>query len=320
MRSGLLRASLRLRPPYRLHQVYERLLGTEVELQVVADRREQAERAEAAALDELERLSTVLNRFDPHSELRRWLARPGERLWPSPELLDVLRQADRWRLLSGGAFHPGADALGALWQRAQEQGRLPEPERLAAQVGALADPPWTLHADGSVTLHASYPLGLNALAKGFIVDRMLEAARACGGVRAVLVNAGGDLRTSGGRGTEVLVSDPRTRHDNAPPLSRIRVRDAALATSGAAHRHWTVAGRRYAQVLDPRSGWPVEVLPGVSVIAPTCADADALATVLCVLRPDDGLALLDTLPGTAALLCPATGPPIPSRHWPYPVL
>ena len=32
--------------------------------------------------------------------------------------------------------------------------------------------PWTLHADGTATLHARYPLGLNALAKGWIVDRM----------------------------------------------------------------------------------------------------------------------------------------------------
>lgn len=320
MPSGLLRTALHLRPPYRLHQIYEQLLGTEVEVQVVADRRQQAERAEVAALEELERLSRILNRFDPHSELRRWLTRPGECVRLSPDLLSVLQQADRWRLLSSGAFHPGADALGALWQRAQEQDRLPEPEQLRAQVGALADPLWTFHSDSSVTLHATCPLGLNALAKGLIVDRMVEAARACGGVRAVLVNAGGDLRTSGGQGTEVLLSDPRTRYDNALPLTRVRVQDAALATSGAAHRHWTVAGRRYSQVLDPRSGWPVEGLPGVSVTAPTCVDADALATVLSVLHPNEGLALLDTLPGTAALLCPAVGPPIPSRHWPHSVL
>ncbi|MFC6667930.1 hypothetical protein ACFP9V_22880 [Deinococcus radiopugnans] len=64
--------------------MYERLLGTEVEIQVVARTRRQAEAAERAALDELERLSAVFNRFDPGSELSRWLARPGQQTPSAP--------------------------------------------------------------------------------------------------------------------------------------------------------------------------------------------------------------------------------------------
>jgi thiamine biosynthesis lipoprotein len=317
--SGLLSPLRRaLQPPYRLRSVYQRLLGTEVELQVVARTRRLAESAEGAALSELERLSAVLNRFDPHSGLSRWLTRPGERTPVGAELGEVLALADGWRVRTGGAFHPGADAVGALWTRAAGQDREPDPAQLAEVAGQLRAVPWTLHGDGTATLHAAYPLGLNALAKGFIVDRMAGAAHASPGVEAVLVNAGGDLRTLGGRGLNVAVADPFTARDDAPPLTRVHVRDAAVASSGGAHRGQMVGGVWRPHLLDPRSGWPVQDSSGVTVTAPDCATADALATALSVLGPGAGLELAEGTPGCAALIISRDGTRHSSRHWPHP--
>ncbi|WP_188903218.1 FAD:protein FMN transferase [Deinococcus aerophilus] len=317
--SGLLFPLLRaLQPPYRLRSVYQRLLGTEVELQIVARTRRLAESAEGTALSELERLSAVLNRFDPHSELSRWLTRPGECAPLSAELRAVLTLADGWRVRTGGAFHPGADALGGLWQRAANQGREPDAAERAEVAGQLRAAPWTLHGDGTATLHAAYPLGLSALAKGFIVDRMAGAAHASPGVEAVLVNAGGDLRTLGGRGLNVAVADPFTARDDAPPLTRVHVRDGALASSGGAHRGRMVGGVWRPHLLDPRDGRPVQDVSGVTVTAPDCATADALATALSVLGPGAGLGLAEDIPGCAALIVSRDGTRHSSRHWPHP--
>ena len=305
----------RLRPPYRLRSVYERLLGTEVEVQVVAGTRAQAEAAENAALDELERLTAVLNRFDPGSEFSRWLARPGERVRLSPELLAVLERAEYWQQVTGGAFHPGADALGALWQAAAARDEAPDPAALARQVAEMRAPLWTRHGDGSATVHARFPLGLNAFAKGFIVDQMTETAFATPGVRAVLVNAGGDLRTLGGDGLSVAVADPFTACDDAPPLTTVWVQNGALATSGGARRGYRVGETWHSHLLDPRTGQPVENVPGVTVTAPDCATADALATALSVLAPADGLRLADETPGCAALLVTRDGTQLQSMGW-----
>ncbi|WP_135227701.1 FAD:protein FMN transferase [Deinococcus fonticola] len=301
--------------PYRLHSVYERLLGTEVELQVVAGSRLEAEAAERAALGELERLTLVLNRFDERSELRQWLSCPGERVPLGADLRRVLQLADEWRQVSGGAFHPGADALGALWQQAEAEGRPPGARDLQLVTAQLEAEPWTLHDDGTGTLHTTLPLGLNALAKGFIVDRMAETAHAQAGVQAVLVNAGGDLRTLGGKGVNVTVANPFTARDDARPLGRVHVKDGALATSGRAHRGYRVGETWYSHVIDPRSGQPVQGVPGVSVKAPTCAAADALATVLSVLPLQEGLATVDRMAGAAALIVTADGEPHRSGHW-----
>lgn len=305
----------RLRPPYRLRSVYERLLGTEVEVQIVARGRAQAEAAERAALDELERLTRVLNRFDPQSEVSHWLARPGERVGLSRDLLTVLERADHWQRVTNGAFHPGADALGALWRAAAALGERPAPTELARQVAALRSPLWTLHGGGEATLHAPFPLGLNALAKGYVVDRAAEAAYQAPGVRAVLVNAGGDLRTLGGDGLRIAVADPFTARDDAPPLTSVRVRGGALATSGGAHRGYRIGEAWYSHLIDPRSGEPVAEVPGVTVTAPDCATADALATALSVLDVESGLALTDATPGAAALIVTRAGEWRTSARW-----
>ncbi|GGB50041.1 FAD:protein FMN transferase [Deinococcus soli (ex Cha et al. 2016)] len=305
-----------LRPPHRLRSTYERLLGTEVEVQVVARTAAQAEAAEQAALTEIDRLTRIFNRFDPGSELCRWQARPGDAHVPlSLELLHVLRLADHWRALSGGAFHPGADALGQLWQQAAATGQRPSPAALERQVSALRAAPWTLHADGSATLHAAGPLGLNALAKGYVVDRAALVASRCVGVRSVLINVGGDLRVTGPARVNVQVADPFTARDDAPPTARVQVRGGALATSGQAHRGFTLNGTHYSHVMDPRSGQPVQDVPGVTVTAPECVTADALATILSVLDVRAGLHLLAGLPECEALIVTADGQRHASPGW-----
>lgn len=306
----------RFRRPYRLQSVYERMLGTEVEFQIIADTRAQAEHAEQIALAELAELTRVLNRFDESSELRRWLGQTGERVALSPALREVLHLADQWRTVTGGAFHPGADALGALWKAASERGVLPTEVELAQVAAQLHAPPWTLHGDGTATLHATYPLGLNALAKGFIVDAMAEIAKAQPGVQIVLVNAGGDLRTIGGTGLKVAIANAFTPRDDAPPTAHVRVQNGALATSGSAHRGYRIGETWYSHVLDPRSGQPVQDVPGVTVIAPDCATADALATALSVLDLGAGLQLADQTPNAAALIVTRDGREHRSTRWP----
>ncbi|MFB9993070.1 FAD:protein FMN transferase [Deinococcus oregonensis] len=308
--------------PHRLHSVYERMLGTEVELQIVAGTVEQARQAEQAALAELERLTAIFNRFDPSSELRRWLARPHVPTQLSPELVRVLQAADHWRETSGGAFHPGADAMGALWKQAETEGRPPDPAALTELAAQLQTAPWTLQGNWA-TLHAAYPLGLNALAKGAVVDGAAEAAFGQEGVRRVLVNAGGDLRTlelPGLRqpGLNVEIADPTTARDDAPALARIWVSNGALATSGHAHRGYQVGETWYSHVLDPRNGQPIEAVQGVTVTAPNCLTADALATVLSVLPIAEGLALMDDTTGAAALIVAADGGQHGSSRWGQP--
>lgn len=136
-------------------------------------------------------------------------------------------------------------------------------------------------------------LDLSSVAKGYAVDKVAEFLRARG-VEAFLVEIGGELRARGekpgGRAWRVAVEKPRSgpsrQVEQVLPL-----RDRAMATSGDYRNFHEVDGELYSHTLDPRIGRPVEHrLASVTVLASNCMKADALATALNVLGPEEGMA------------------------------
>lgn len=289
---SLLPSSLKPRPKRRLRH-YEGVLGTALEVQVVAESEEQLGTAETCLLAEMERLEQVFSRFLPHSELNRWQAQRGQPTWVSPEFAALLIQAQQITVLTGGAFHPAADTLARLWAAGA-----PDTPTLSAVLEQMRQPLWTL--DGQqVTLHTGLTLNFNALAKGFITDAAARAAFQVAGVREVMVNIGGDMRHCGAQSVRVGIEAPGSLADNRAPLLFVRLSNQAVATSGPSHRG--------AHIFDPRSGQPLTAQHSVSVLAATCAEADALATAFLVLDADESLRLADTLPGVGLLILDEAG-------------
>lgn len=292
------RASVR---PWTAH--YERVLGTSLELQILAAEEEMARHAESAALAEIARLEEVFSNYSERSELRRWQQTLGVPQRISAELLEVLEAGERWREATGNAFHPGTEALTREWKRAAEHGCEPSEAELDRLTADLSTPLWRVEAAGvTATRLRDLPINLNAIAKGFIVDRASERAVAQPGVRQVLLNLGGDLRVIGPEGVRVGIADPAQDADNAPPLVQVRVLNGAVATSGGYRRGVWVGDRWHSHLLDARTGRPVEHVTSASVVAETAMDADVLATAFSVLQPAESLALADTLPGVACFL------------------
>lgn len=289
------------RPAHRHAATFERVLGTTLDLQIVAGTEGQARLAQQALLDEIDRLEQTFSRFLPESELNRWLA-TNTPTTVSLDLGEVLRQALHWQALSGGAFHPATEALSPLWKEAEASGVTPD---VSAVLDEMAGPLYTVQEQaGRWTAErlTPLPLGFNAFAKGYVADRAAEAAAAVPGVTGVLVNIGGDLRVLGPQGVQVDIADPFTLADNAAPLCSIQVQGQGVATSGRARRGFQVGGVWHSHLLDPRSGQPAGGVVSASVVAPDSATADVLATVFSVLSPHENLQLAVNLPGVACLL------------------
>jgi thiamine biosynthesis lipoprotein len=315
----LLRPAARQRLPRCYQFRYERVLGTSLELRVYAETSRDAEQAEAAVLAEIDRLEAVFSSFSSTSELSRWQRtyRTPERL--SSELLEVLTTAEQWRATTDNAFHPGSEELTRLWKRSAEASREPSTEELEATLARLTQPLWRIDQEaGTVTRLSECAITLNAIAKGYIVDRACEQALATGSVQRVLLNVGGDLRVSGhdeAAGELIGIADPRHDAENAPFASQVRVQNGAVASSGSARRGLQIGDRWYSHVFDPRTSQPVERVPGASVLAPTAMEADVLATAFSVLTPDESVALADSLPNVACILMTDDGTVHRSRHW-----
>lgn len=227
--------------------------------------------------------------------------------------------AQDWLAVSDGALHPNLGRLKQRWREAERTGRLPNREEcleLAEQLGEL---PFAVRHQGDAgrvqRLGDCSGIDLDALAKGWIVDRASEAGMVPG-VERVLVNVGGDVRLIGTGSARIAVEDPRSALDNAAPLAVVALPAGGLASSGAARRGFRVGGRWYGHVLDPRTGWPVEAVAGVTVVAPDAASADALATVVGVEGLTDAATALLERRGAAALVVPASGDVLASDRWP----
>src|SRR5260221_659027 len=133
--------------------------------------------------------------------------------------------------------------------------------------------------------------------KSYIIDRAVSAGLATGSARAVVVNIGGDLVARGAWAETIGVTDPLDNADNAAPLTRLAVRNRAVATSGSYRRGFDIGGHHYSHIVDPRTGRPTAQIVSATVVADRAADAGALATAFCVLAPDDSERLGTTVPG-----------------------
>jgi thiamine biosynthesis lipoprotein ApbE len=289
-------------PVFTFH--YENALGTSLELRIRAASSEHAEQAEQRALAEIDRLESIFSIFDPASELRQWQRRVGVPIRLSPELWAVLQDCERWQECSGGAFHPASEGYSRLWREAAERNTPPTLEEIAAARTKAAQRLWYLDpATETATYLSDGPLSLNAIAKGYIVDHACAAAFPPDtSIDGVILNIGGDLRIQGDASEIVGITDPNRDAENAAPVSRIRVRNVAVATSGDGRRGFQIGSTFHSHILDPRTGMPAAQIRNASVLAPNAADADALATIFSVLAPEESIRLADSLPNVGCLL------------------
>jgi FAD:protein FMN transferase len=113
----------------------------------------------------------------------------------------------------------------------------------------------------------------------------------------------------------VGVADPARSEDNAAPMATVGLVNQSVATSGSYARGFTVGGKRYSHILDPRTGRPVATSQAATVVAKDTVTADALATALCVLPAARGVGLVNLIPNTECLVVGADGRKLTSRRW-----
>jgi thiamine biosynthesis lipoprotein len=284
-------------------------LGTSLDMVVAAPDQATALVAAQAARDEIARLDLVLSGWRADSELSA--LNRAETMAVSPDLYCVLAACERWRATTGGAFDARLGRISALWREAETTGAAPDlaaleavAKRIDAEVVHL-DP-----ATRTVTRPEAVVFAPDALAKGYVIDAALAAARrAAPGLAGMMVDIGGDLSCWGAhpQGWTVGVADGRDA-DNEAPVVLIDAASRAVATSGRGMRDFQVAGAAYPHLLGRHANT-------ATVVGPSAADADALSTALAVMAPAEGLALVSRLDGFEARVVDERGETLTSAGW-----
>lgn len=244
-----------------------------------------------AVVDEVD---AQMSTWRPDSDLMRLNAAPVGAWTPAPPpLVEVLRLGLEIGRASGGAFDVGMGNAVIAWGFGPCAAD-PDAIRAAMRPRPPAHEVLELDAAGlRVRRHAPLSLDLNGIAKGYGVDR-LAATLAALGIDSGLVGIDGEMRALGLRpdgapwAVAVEAPDPGRR----APHALLALEDAAVATSGDYRHVVELRGRRLSHTMDPRRGAPLMECPAsVTVVARTCAEADAWATALMVLGPDRGAGL-----------------------------
>ena len=245
---------------------------------------------QAALQQAVAEVDDQMSTWKPDSDLMRLNAAPvGAWVRCPARLAEVIRLGLKIGRASGGAFDIGMGDAVRAWgfgaEAADENG-------IRAAMAADRSPAHeVLELDGlRARKLAPLALDLNGIAKGYGVDRLAEMLDGFG-VTDALVGIDGEMRAMGlrpdGEAWTIAIETPDP--DRRAPHSILALQDAAVATSGD-YRHWvTVQGRRLSHTMDPARGAPLLCSPAsVTVVARSCAQADAWATTLMVVGSEAG--------------------------------
>jgi len=266
-----------------------------------------AQAADACAFAEAEvrRIERKYSRYRDDSVISAINARAGRGgVTVDAETAHLLDFAAELHRQSDGLFDLTSGCLRRAWDF--KAGREPSPDALALQLGRIG---WhRVQWDGrAIALpQAGMEIDFGGIGKEYAADRAVTVLRELG-FRHGFVNLGGDLRVLGprpdGRPWVFAVQHPRREHE---VCARIALSSGALATSGDYERFFIAAdGRRCCHILDPRTGQPVRHWQAVSVVAPLCIAAGALATMAMLIGAPAATRL--STPGVGFLLIDADG-------------
>jgi thiamine biosynthesis lipoprotein len=255
----------------------------------------------------LDRLNAQMSNYLPDSDLSRFNACPSTDWQPAPpDLANVVAQSLQISAQTHGAFDITVAPLVNLWGFGPQPaglrlGHVPTDTEIAAacahvnyqHLHARPNPPALKKDDPALQID------LGGIAKGYAADAVAAHLDSLG-IADYLVTIGGEVKAKGlspsGRPWQIGIETPTP--DVRRVLLTLPLRDLALSTSGDYRNFFTVNGRRYCHEINPLTGRPIDpdTSPAsVSVAHPSATYADAYATALIVLGPNEGHALANKL-------------------------
>ncbi len=216
--------------------------------------------------------------------------RAGQSILLQPEEADFIQQTVTQARLSDHHFNPTIGELINLWGFHTDEYPILTPPPASQAISQLVSQQLTvddLIFDG-LQLSSSNPhiwLDFGGIAKGYAVDQAITILSQHG-INNAIVNAGGDLRSVGSKGKQPWRIAIQSPTDWSMLAELVITGDEAVFTSGNYRRYKAFDGQRYAHILDPKTGQPVEQIVSATVITDQGLSADAAATALVVAGTD----------------------------------
>jgi thiamine biosynthesis lipoprotein len=264
----------------------EILIGTVVNVTVLGKTKQEVQPAIKAVFEEVKRVDLLMGYGETSviDDINK--ASANQPVSIDKESYELIKRSVKFSELSEGGFDITFASAGNLWDFNKTPFTIPSQQEIEESIRHIGYDKLILDdSNMSITkTDSNVKIGLGAIAKGYIVDRGVEALKAAG-VNTGIVDAGGDIRVLGkNNGKKWIAGVRHPRKKNAIAMT-IQLEDGqACATSGDYERMIeTSDGKRYHHIIDPRTGYPTETFSSVTVIADNATDADAFATSFFVM-------------------------------------
>lgn len=268
----------------------------------------------------MRKVEMSLSAFNDSSLISR--VNRGDTIIADSMLRRVFLESQHINRLSGGVFDPTVGPLIELWGFGRDRDHEPPTQAMIDSVmTSVGIDSCSIDSIGHIIRKSSATrFNFSAIAKGYGCD-MVGAMLRRNGVDNYMVEIGGEIAVAGhnprGASWRVMIDAPVNASDTVihERMAVIEIDSCGLATSGNYRNYRMIDGNPMGHTINPFTGHPAmsEIL-SVTVIAPECMTADALATA-CMLMPlDSATAMIEGIPGAAALMVTASADGVWEMH------
>jgi thiamine biosynthesis lipoprotein len=267
-----------------LVQTKSYVFGTLVDISIDGETEEKAHEVTSQILQDFQRLHHQYHAWQSDSELSKLNQSFVAGKTPieiSPELSQMLTQAQTLSKQSQGLFNPSIGGLISTWGFQRDEFTPVEINDAAIQKLVLANPQMSdivIKGNAVFSTNPAVKLDLGGYAKGYALDLALTQLQKQG-VKNALINIGGNIIALGQHGDKpwrVGIQHPR----QPKPMATIDLLSGwAIGTSGDYQRYFEQGGNRYCHIIDPRNGYPAQGTQAVTVLLPPSPQAGVLSDV-----------------------------------------
>ena len=282
-----------------------KLMGSRFDITVVAKDSLEGNGYIDLAIEEIQRIETLISSWDPNSQTSTINTNAGiQPIKVDEELYTLIGRCVEISKLTDGAFDISYASMDRIWKYDGSMTEMPSEEKIKASVAKVGYQNMLLNPENfTVFLKLKgMKIGFGAIGKGYAADKarkLLEQKGVSGGI----INASGDLNAWGkqynGNDWMVAITNPLNKDK---VFSWLPVQNSAVVTSGNYEKYVAFNGIRYSHIIDPRTGYPSHGVNSVSVFTKSAELADALSTSVFVMGVETGLDFINQLKGVECVI------------------
>lgn len=287
--------------PFAEKQFY--VLGTIIDLKVYGKR---AEKALEEAVNKLYEIDGKMSAFKESSEISAVDINAGiSPVKVSEDTFYVVKKAVDYSIISMGIYDPTIRPVLDLWGFGRKKQLVPDRRILSDRLQLVNFRDILIDEKSSTIMlkRKGQSLDLGGIAKGYAADAVSYILRK-NHIKDAIIDLGGNIYTLGKKPGNspwsIGIQDPM--NSTGIYLGAIQVSDKSVVTSGNYERFFTVEGKKYHHIIDPRTGYPAESsVVSTTIVSDHSIDGDGLSTPTLIMGLENGLNLVNLIPGIDAV-------------------